>query len=315
MMKEILCCDWGTSSFRLRLINKADGSVIAETTDGKGIAAVYNDWLHSGLAENERVDYYKKILLSQIEKLATHSPDGVPIIISGMASSSIGITELPYTKIPFDINGAGLHLYKIAANESYRHDIYIVPGLRSDNDVMRGEETRLLGCDIGNNDEQLFIFPGTHSKHVVVQDNVVKDFKTYMTGELFDLLSNKSMLATSVERSDGLGENDIKQFKRGVKESTAANLLNNIFHTRTNQLFNILSKKENYYYLSGLLIGEELKDIQKKKYKNVTVVSSGILSTLYAEGLSITGLRNELRHQNADKALIKGQIFILNQYQ
>ena len=315
MMKEILCCDWGSSSFRLRLINRADGSVIAETSEGKGIAAVYNDWLQSGLPENERVGFYKKILLSQIEKLAKDFLDKVPIIISGMASSSIGITELPYTKIPFDMSGAGLHLYKIADNESCGHDIYIVPGLRTVDDVMRGEETLLLGCDISNDDEQLFIFPGTHSKHVVVQDNVVKDFKTYMTGELFDLLSNKSMLATSVEKDDNLGDNDIEQFKKGVNESTTKNLLNNIFHIRTNQLFNTLSKKENYYYLSGLLIGEELKAIQKKKYKHVTVVSSGILSTLYSEGLSAFGLQDELRHQNADKALIKGQILILNQHQ
>ena len=312
MMKQILSCDWGTSSFRLRLINVTDVTLIAETTEGKGIDVIYNLWLNSGLSE--RINFYKNILLSQIEKLAKGSLDGIPIMISGMASSSIGITELPYTKIPFKMNDTGLHLYKIPADENCRHEILIVSGLRTDNDVMRGEETMLLGCDI-NGDEQLFIFPGTHSKHVKVKDTVVRDFKTFMTGELFDLLSNKSMLAASLEKSDDLAETDMEQFKKGVNESVSANLLNNIFHIRTNQLFDKLNKKENYFYLSGLLIGEELKDIQKEKYKYVTVVSSGILSTLYSEALSALGFQNKLRHQNSDKALIKGQIFILNRYQ
>ena len=311
-MKQILSCDWGTSSFRLRLINVTDVTLIAETTEGKGIAVVYNEWLNSGLSE--RINFYKNILLSQIEKLAKGSLDGIPIMISGMASSSIGITELPYTKIPFKMNDTGLHLYKIPADENCRHEILIVSGLRTDNDVMRGEETMLLGCGI-NNDEQLFIFPGTHSKHVKVKDNAITDFKTFMTGELFDLLSNKSMLAASLEKSDDLAETDMEQFKKGVNESVSANLLNNIFHIRTNHLLDKLSKKENYFYLSGLLIGEELKDIQKEKYKYVTVVSSGILSTLYSEALSALGFQNKLRHQNSDKALIKGQIFILNRYQ
>ncbi len=314
MMKEILCCDWGTSSFRLRLVNRLDGSVTAETTEGKGIAEIYNDWLRSGLKENERIGFYKNILLSQIERVTKDSLAGVPVIISGMASSSIGITEIPYTKIPFNLNDGNLHLYKIPADENCTHEICIVSGLRTGNDVMRGEETLLLGCDITDDDEQLFIFPGTHSKHVVVKDNVVQDFKTYMTGELFDLLSNKSMLATSVEKDGDLTEKDIEQFKKGVNESATANLLNNIFHIRTNHLFNKLSKKENYYYLSGLLIGEELKDIQKEKYTHVTVVSSGKLLSLYLEALSALGLQNQLLHQNADKALIKGQIFILNHY-
>jgi 2-dehydro-3-deoxygalactonokinase len=314
MIKQFLSCDWGTSSFRLRLINAANGSVLAETHDGKGIAAVHHEWLQSNLAENERVVFYKNILLSQLKKLTNDSLAGVPIIISGMASSSIGMIELPYRNIPFNINHDKLNVHRIAPDPECDHEIFIISGLRTDNDVMRGEETMLPGCEIKDDGEHLIIFPGTHSKHVIVENNVVKDFKTYMTGELFDLLANKSILATSLE-NDSEPENNIQSFIQGVQESISANLLNNIFHVRTNQLFSKLSKKENYHYLSGLLIGGELKNIHKENFASVHVVSNGILSTLYSTALSAIGLQDKLHLQNADEALIKGQIFILDHYQ
>jgi 2-dehydro-3-deoxygalactonokinase len=314
MIKQFLSCDWGTSSFRLRLIHAADGSILAETIKGKGIAAVHNEWLKSDLAENERAGFYKNILLSQIKKLSDDSLGGIPIIISGMASSSIGIADLPYTNVPFVMGDMNLSVHRISPDKKFQHEILIVSGIKTGNDAIRGEETMLLGCKISEHNDHLIIFPGTHSKHVIVQNNVVKDFKTYMTGELFNLLSAKSILAMSVEKSNISG-NNIQQFIKGINESISSNLLNNIFHVRTNGLFGGLNKKENYHYLSGLLIGEELKNIQKENYGSVTLVSTGILSTLYSEALSAIGFRNILQLQNADEALIRGQVFILNQYQ
>lgn len=90
----MLSCDWGTTSFRLRLINTEDGTVLNEIAGGKGIAAVYNEWLQSGLAENERINFYRQILQAAIDKITAGTPEKTPVIISGMASSSIGITEL-----------------------------------------------------------------------------------------------------------------------------------------------------------------------------------------------------------------------------
>ncbi len=68
---------------------------------------------------------------------------------------------------------------------------------------MRGEETQLIGCLKSGKQDGFFIFPGTHSKHVEVEDGMVKDFKTYMTGEFFELLSQKSILLNSVEENTG----------------------------------------------------------------------------------------------------------------
>lgn len=132
---------------------------------------------------------------------------------------------------------------------------------------MRGEETQLIGCisELKNEvDRQIFILPGTHSKHITVKNRQVTSFKTYMTGELFSLLSKNSVLSTAIEKAI---TSDFKSFKEGVKHSTKSNLLHSIFRVRTNHLFEIHTKKENFNYLSGLLIGTELLDLLKTTAK------------------------------------------------
>ena len=303
MVDHILSCDWGTSSFRLRLLKVTDGSVLAETTEGKGIAVVYNEWLQTGLGENERIGFYKNILFSRIGELTEESLAGTPVIISGMASSSIGITELPYRDIPFSITSNGLNTQRILPDEKFEHEILIVSGLRTNNDVMRGEETMLLGCEVKDNNEWLIVFPGTHSKHATVDRKILVDFRTYMTGEVFDLLSNKSILSNSVSKNEGDEYRNI--FERGVKEGATGNLLNNIFHVRTSRLFKSLTESENYHYLSGLLIGSELKQIPRNKIR-VLLVSSLALYGRYWQALQILCGSDNLQFYDADKALIEG---------
>jgi len=314
-MKYFISCDWGTSSFRLRLTESATKQVQAETKSGQGIAATYVLWKEQPSAD--RILFYCDTILQQIkllEEQVGYSLDNLPVIISGMASSSIGMKELPYKAIPFNVNNAEFTTHIIPATETCRHQMIIISGVCSANDVMRGEETILAGCNIENtNDDQLFIFPGTHSKHVVIQKDIVKEIKTYMTGELFDLLSSKSILAASVEADKMISNNE--SFIKGIREAATTNFLNSIFHVRTNQLFGVSNKKENYHYLSGLLIGEELKAIQNKNYGSVTVVSSGMLLTIYTEALSVLDLNSKIRQQDADEALIKGQALISNHYQ
>jgi 2-dehydro-3-deoxygalactonokinase len=176
---------------------------------------------------------------------------------------------------------------------------------------MRGEETILAGCTIQpSEEEQLLILPGTHSKHVIMQHGSIKDFNTYMTGEVFDLLGSKSLLAASVEKE--IPEtNHVEFFQKGVQDATTGNFLNNIFHVRTNTLLNSFDKTKNYMYLSGLVIGEELKHIEKDKYQSVNLVSSGALMELYGNAFAAIGLEPKLSVIDAEKALIEGQAIIL----
>jgi 2-dehydro-3-deoxygalactonokinase len=222
--------------------------------------------------------------------------------------------ELPYKKIPFKTDGTDLLIYVIKASGECKHQMIIVSGARSSNDVMRGEETLIAGCGIANTEEeQLFIFPGTHSKHAIVQNGMVKGFETYVTGEIFDLLSTRSILAASVENVIAT-ENCNSSFLKGVEESITSNLLNSIFHVRTNQLFERLGKKENYHYLSGLLIGTELKELVNKDYSSITLVSTGTLLALYEQALIALGFKEKLKLKNADEALINGQCLIAGYY-
>jgi len=311
MVKKILSCDWGTSSFRLRLINVADKSVLAETTAGDGIAVVHHNWLQSDRVKNERIGFYTDILLSQIEKLDNHYLAGIPMIISGMASSSIGITELPYGDIPFRMNSTRLNVQRIVPGGKYPHEILLVSGLKAKDDVMRGEETKLLGCEISEEGEQLIIFPGTHSKHVLVKGNLLVDFKTFMTGEVFDLLSNKSILSGSVKINEWLAHQNI--FEKGLLEGAENNLLNAIFHVRTSHLFKSLNPEENYHFLSGILIGSELKRIAGTKIK-ILLVCGQPLYERYWRGLQLLCGKENLQYQDADKSLIAGHCKLATQF-
>jgi 2-dehydro-3-deoxygalactonokinase len=148
----------------------------------------------------------------------------------------------------------------------------------------------------------LIIFPGTHSKHAVINNGELVDFRTYMTGEVFDLLATKSILSRSVSRTD-IGKYD-EAFRKGVNEGVEGEMLNSIFHTRTRQLLGGVGGEENYHYLSGLLIGNELKGLKSYK-KNVLLVCSNNLGELYKTALEIiTGKKPGYR--DADKMLVQG---------
>jgi 2-dehydro-3-deoxygalactonokinase len=235
-----------------------------------------------------------------------------------MASSSIGMAELPYHHVPFAIDGSDAKNHFIKADKDFDHDTLLISGVKTNNDVMRGEETQLIGCitsEMNNDDEKVFIFPGTHSKHILVKDKKVVDFKTYMTGEFFELLSQKSILRASVKKNnDSSGE--LKSFTRGVKNSIGANLLHASFMVRTNDLFHVLKKEENYHYLSGLLIGTELQDMLQPTIGEIFLCCGSNLRIFYKEAFHVFGLIHKTKifpPESADTAVIRGQWKIFKQ--
>src|SRR5690606_457770 len=131
--------------------------------------------------------------LKTIKKSQKLNIDNVPIVISGMASSSIGWSELPYSSLPFALDGSDLN-YKIIEIPSFSHSVLLLSGICSDDDIMRGEEIQLLGCCSNAEADGTYVFPGTHSKHIHIRDGKVISFRTYMTGEIFQLLTENSIL-------------------------------------------------------------------------------------------------------------------------
>ncbi|HXB93885.1 MAG TPA: 2-dehydro-3-deoxygalactonokinase [Puia sp.] len=300
----LISCDWGTSSFRLRAVEHPSGRVVAAHQTDYGIAAAFSDWQRSELPEQQRAGFYRSILYAAIDDLQRqHSLDlhGVTILLSGMVSSSLGIQELPYHLLPFDVSGADLGPTVLPPTLDFPHAMLLIPGIRSYDDVMRGEETQLIGCQPPREkDERMYIFPGTHSKHILVREGRAIGFRTYMTGEFFSLLTQKSLLALSVGKP--AHPSLTTAFYAGIDAARGSTILHSAFSVRTNQLFKRLSKEDNYQYLSGLLIAEELKSLGPRP---VTLVATAHLLASYQAALQYLG-GPPAQTMDADLALVRG---------
>jgi len=311
-MEKFLSCDWGITSFRLRTVETKGFVISAEEKSEQGISKSFEAWKQSGKPERDRVAFYLAIIdehAKALQKKTESALNKLPLIISGMASSSMGIIDLPYKEMPFSVDGADLEI-KVIESDNFFGNTIIISGARTNNDVMRGEETQLVGCSHNSGKEEtIYIFPGTHSKHIHVKEGKATHLSTYMTGEFFELLSQKSVLSTSVKESEDLHfEKHPASFEQGVKDSKEMNLLQGCFRVRTNDLLGKYTAHENHFYLSGLLIGTEMAELLSKGYSKITLVSGGKLSNYYRSAFNVlNSTRSTLEVQDADEAVAKGQ--------
>jgi 2-dehydro-3-deoxygalactonokinase len=159
--------------------------------------------------------------------------------------------------------------------------------------MMRGEETEIIGLmsDPGLAElrqRSLLILPGTHSKHVRIENEAVVDFRTFMTGELFEVLGRHSVLRASVDlqqRVEGgrpLSESDREAFEEGVRWARGNGLAGGLFRVRTRAVLDRRSLSNNTWFLSGLLIGAEVDSISHSASdRTVIVAATGGVSDLY----------------------------------
>ena len=326
----ILCCDWGTTSFRLRLTNlKAD--VIAETHSEKGILFFHNQWLSQNDDNlDRRFDYYLQYIQSQISEIH-HGLEidiaTLPLVISGMAISSIGMINMPYENLPFSVAGTTGFECRIQKNGA---PIILVTGVCSSDDIMRGEETQIIGLyhtpELNRilPDSGIFVLPGTHSKHVSINDKAIVSIKTFITGELFHILRSNGTLSKSIaflqEDRNANPDNQLA-FINGIRESKNGSLLNNLFQVRVNDILKKLNKEQNFYYLSGLLIGSEFDYLKKEPIlsasnKLVVCCSQNFIS-YYTTVLKELGLMERaifIPPALFDKATVVGQLTVYKKY-
>lgn len=324
MKHFLLGCDWGTSSFRLRLINQHTHQLIGEVSSSDGVAATFTDWQIQG-DSTDRAQFFRTRLQQQLTRLANKLAldiRGVPIVISGMASSSIGMDEVPYANLPFPTDGSQASIKWLPKQVEFPHDIILIGGIQSPHDVMRGEETQLIGllalldAQGVTVDESILIFPGTHSKHVFVKHGRVTNFQTFMTGELFSLMANHSILKDSLTLTglDLFADHEASAFRLGIQEARSSSLLNSLFRVRTNQLFERLSKPQNAFFLSGLLIGTELQTLLAQPTWKLILCSDNPLFDLYTVALQELHLSDRVTPCSAgllDKATLVGQVKIM----
>ncbi len=318
-----LSCDWGTSSFRLRLVECRGLKVLAQQDSSEGTAQTHDLWSAAAQPPERRVDFYRAVLRPHLERLraaAGSSLDGVPIVMSGMASSTLGLRELPYKPMPFAVDGSDLLTEPIAPAADFPHPILLISGACTPDDVMRGEETQLVGCRFARTPEaQLFLHPGTHAKHVEVRDGQAVGLRTYMTGELFALLSKQSILAGSIEKGGTLQDDEkshLRWFEQGVRAGRDGNLLHDAFAVRTNDLFGRAGRRDNRFYLSGLLIGAECRDLLARPPARITLAGEPELLAHYAAALRTLGIaeRCPVQLQGAEQVTLEGQFAVLRRH-
>ena len=225
------------------------------------------------------------------------APSGLPIVLSGMITSRQGWHELPYLDCPADAAALASAVHHV--DEPGLGHLHFITGLLSTGvdgtpDVMRGEETQIIGQDDLQSDEGV-VLPGTHSKWVVVEDGRIERFKTFMTGELFAVLKGHSILG----RLMTAGPVDDAAFARGVRLGLdGKGLLGRLFSARTLPLTGGLAATGVADYLSGLLIGSEIAEAERPA--RVVVIGSHALAERYTKALAIAGIAH--RPGRADAA-------------
>jgi 2-dehydro-3-deoxygalactonokinase len=292
--------DWGTSNLTLALCAE-DGTVL-ERRKGPGAAESRGRFaeIFDGLAA---------------DWVAAHG--ALPAVLCGMVGSAFGWREAPYLPSPAD-------LYELADDVvTPRDGVSIVRGMSCTNplgapDVMRGEETQLFGaqCVLGvmKAGKPLVCMPGTHTKWVSMNDSVVQEFLTAPTGELFAMLCEHSVLVR--DKSTPI-EHHPRDFERGLAESAKhpdAPVLHRLFQSRSLRLDKQLSAEGAASWMSGLLIGTDVKGALAlftghDPAAPVYVVGAPALTASYALALARNG-RTALQIDGAQAALAGlGQVF------
>tara|TARA_B110001452_G_scaffold193478_1_gene163467 strand:+ start:448 stop:1440 length:993 start_codon:yes stop_codon:yes gene_type:complete len=290
---SFISVDWGTSNLRIRFVSEQDFQIKGEYLYDHGLKKVNKIWEESKDIFPNKKKFLLDKLLEYIDKTLFEHANINNIIISGMASSSIGVQELDYSTIPFDLFNPNIILKKIEWKEKI---ISLISGIKKSDDVMRGEETQVIGItdEFINQDNVLIIIPGTHSKHIYCNKGIITDFKTFMTGEIFNCLCENTILSQSIEYDNFKEEyeisflNGLDQIKKGFS------LINAAFKLRTNDLFKKKSKRDNYHFLSGLLLGEELLKLDLRKTNKIVVYANPKLAKIYTTALKHLETKKEI---------------------
>lgn len=270
--------DWGTTNLRVWLVDHS-GHVLGEKTTADGMGT---------LAQTQ----FGLVLENLLNALG--AADDLPAMICGMAGSRQGWHEAPYAATPVALGDLASHSVTFP---SHNRIIRILPGIaRKDMnrpDVMRGEETQLLGLSAAKGIlTGLVCLPGTHSKWAKLENGVVTDFVSVMTGELYALLCNQSILRHSTGNQSKVLATD-PAFLNSVQVGlSSTGGLGRLFSIRAASLVANADAAQSSAALSGLLIGTEIRDastILEHSNGDIHVVGSSSLSQLYQAALSIAG--------------------------
>jgi 2-dehydro-3-deoxygalactonokinase len=275
--------DWGTSGFRAFRLDE-DGAIRDRRTAPRGILAVVD-----GGFEEE--------LLRQVGDWIAEGERHV--LMSGMVGSRQGWVEAPYVPCPAGLAEIAAALTAVPCAGAA---VFVVPGLSCRDasgtpEVMRGEETQILGVLPAIAGSALACLPGSHSKWARVVDGRIADFETYFSGEAFAALRFHTILGRLMRDAP----TDLAAFDRGIaRAGEGGHLLHHLFGVRTLGLFGWLQEGEAASYLSGLLIGHEVRAaLPAGAAAEVHLIGAEGLCTLYARAITICGGRAAIHGEEA----------------
>ena len=263
--------DWGSTAFRAYRLDQ-DAQCIDEVVGGEGLKAL----------QGATPATFESTLFDHIGHWL--QPDDT-VLLSGMVTSRSGWQETPYLPCPVDVR-----TLPDSAMTLDRRNIKLcfLPGISQtvpSPDVMRGEELQILGASLNANISTV-VLPGTHSKWARVNGFNLEMFHTLMTGELFDIVLNHSLVG---ELSSSC-EMDARVFSAGVERGFASDsIIAELFSSRASVLLKLGSSDALYSHLSGLLIGREIRDgLQRLAVgadEPILLVGDAVLCSLYEQAL------------------------------
>ena len=276
-----LAVDWGTTNVRAWLVDGARVLRRREFALGAG-----------SLQPGEAARHFRDTIRPAMEAADS------PAILCGMIGSTLGWEVAPYLDCPVDFHALHAGLHRVRAAEP---PAWIVPGLRTQRpdggpDVMRGEETQLFGWALGDRSrcagEHLVCLPGTHTKWVRLVDGRIESFVTAMTGELFALLRNHSVLRA------GPAQDDETAFALGLAAAgNGSALASRIFTARSRVVGGDMAPSQVESYLSGVLIGAEAASLPAlfglEGGCHITIVGETGLSERYRRAIAARGFTAE----------------------
>lgn len=289
-----LAADWGTTNLRAWVIGQ-DGAVLAERRFPWGVGR-----LARGEAEERLNDTIRPELDAQ----------ELPAVLCGMIGSTLGMIEVPYVDCPAGIDEVAARLAPVPGQSP---EARIAPGLRcrrlnGDPDVMRGEETKVLGWiaqDAARGQgRHVLLMPGTHNKWVLIEDGAVRRFVTCMSGELFELVTHHGVLKAEESSPD-----DPEAFAVGVSRGAEPGALAaKLFSARSRVVGGDMARRAARSYISGLLIGDEVSTLPAllgvEAGQQIGLLGDDALCRYYASALDQLGVT--AASHDGDEAVISG---------
>lgn len=297
---RLIALDWGTSNLRASLLGER-GEVLETRAAAVGVLAVPERRFEAALMAlaGDWVDAHR-----------------CPLVASGMVGSRQGWIEAPYLECPSGLPEAAARLVSVPLATGAL--LHIVPGLScvgadGQDDVMRGEETQLWGA--GLDPGACCVLPGTHSKWAWLGGSAasagaggigavpVRAFQTYMTGELYAVLSQHSILGRLMQPGQARPEAFVEGVQLGLAEHASAT--HALFAVRTAGLAGRVEPEGLPDFLSGLLIGIEIGSATRGALPaSVVLLGEAALCARYETALDVAGIGH--RRAPAD-ATTRGQ--------